>query len=308
MVAITCVLLFQIVLSLLLPWTLRRVAKIYDLDLTCGRPDLSLFSSDAGLWHVNVTQHGQPVANVDYCRADISILNLFRGRLVVQRLEADGVNLTVQRNADGGIPLLKGLLMAGPQPGAAPPPKTTNGKPTPIDLRPPVAIDALRLTHVKTHLIDKAVSPALDTEVQMNLRLSDLASPERPVKFSMELLPSAKNSPLLDSVVVEAENKKVSDSKSLDATFHASAFGLHPKMLEGYLSPLGLHVVANGLTLHGDGNIAISVIPTNPNSVTGSIDLTDLAIAADAQEAAVVHSISIALDSLGAGRLPSEKS
>jgi hypothetical protein len=290
----------QILLWCLLPWTLRRAAKFYDLDLTCDRPDLSLFNSDAGLWHVKVTQHGQPVASVDYCRADISILNLFRGKLIIQRLEADGVDLTVQRDADGTIPLLKGILFAGPQPGTAPVKKTPGAKPTPIDLRAPVAIDALVLTHVRTHFIDQAVKPALNTELQMNLRLTDLASPQRPAKFSMQLIPSPLSTPLLDSIVLEAGCKKINDSQSLSLYFNASARGLHPKLLEGYLSPLGVRVTADGIAMTARGTIDLNVIPTNPNALTGAINLNTLAITADEQPAATMKSVAINLDSLSA--------
>ena len=149
-------------------------------------------------------------------------------------VEADGVELTLQRNPDGTIPLLKRLL-SGPK---TPPPAKTQNKITKIDLAPPVTLDALRLSHVKTHVIDLAVSPSLDAEVEMNLRFSDLASPIRPAKLNVELLPS----PLMDSMVVNFEGRTT--SSTLDATFEMKALGLHPKLLAGYLSPFGVRPMA----------------------------------------------------------------
>ncbi len=214
--------IFRILLSLLLPWTIQRVARTYGLDCTFERADIYLTGGDAGLWHLKVKQidDGQTIAVADYCRADLSLLQLLRGRLVVQRLEADGWELTLHRNADGTIPLLKRLL-SGPQ--AAPSPKKAAGKPVLIDLTPPVAIDALRLTHVRSHIIDEAVSPALDVWVEMNFRFSDLASTVRPAKLNLELLPDA----LWDSVVLDAEG--TSTSKKLDAKFQFAAPGCIPR-------------------------------------------------------------------------------
>src|SRR5690242_2504890 len=72
---IAVVLIFRILLTLLLPWTVRRVANMYGLDCTFERADIYLTSGDAGLWHVKVKQldNNQTVAEADYCRADISL-------------------------------------------------------------------------------------------------------------------------------------------------------------------------------------------------------------------------------------------
>ena len=72
--------ILRVTLAIMLPWTLRRVANVYGLDITYERSDLYLTSGDAGLWHVKVTEvdNGQLIADVDYCRGDISSLNLLR--------------------------------------------------------------------------------------------------------------------------------------------------------------------------------------------------------------------------------------
>jgi hypothetical protein len=304
--AVSIVLLAQIALSFMLPWTLRRVARLYELDFECDRTDLNLFNSDAGLWHVKLThaKDGLPIASADYCRLDLSILNLMIGRLKIQRLETDGVDLTVQRNADGSIPLLEslafGIKQQGTNPVVAPArPATQPGSAPALDLRPPIGIDAFRLTHVKAHLIDNFVSPPLDTRILFNLRLTDVASTAQPTKFAFELLPSPQGNALMDSLVIEAASKKVNDAKSLDASFQLSARGLHPKLLAGYLAPLGIGVTADGMAASANGSISISVIPDRPQFVTGSISLTKLDATADNEPAASLQSVSIDIAAAG---------
>jgi hypothetical protein len=99
---------FRIALVIALPSVLRSVAGKYDLACTYERLDLTILGADAELWHLVVApkEGGEPFFHSEYCRADVSVLALFRGRLVVRRLEADGVDVLVER-PDGSLPLLK---------------------------------------------------------------------------------------------------------------------------------------------------------------------------------------------------------
>ncbi|MDB5334157.1 MAG: hypothetical protein JWP03_5308, partial [Phycisphaerales bacterium] len=290
--------LIRIAVALLLPTTLRQVAKSYGLDITYERSDMYLFNGDVGLWHVRVTPAGggEPILQAEYCRGDVSPLQLLRGRLVAERIEADGVELVVRRNADGTIPLLQTLL-AGQKPQATPAGSATKAPPQAVDLSPPVAIDALRLTHVRAHLNDRSVSPALQTDVDLNIGLWDLASPVRPTRFTMDVFADA----LLDSFQVEGQG--TSDGKVLDATFRASARGLHPAPLAGYLAPLGLRPRAGEIAMRMNGSIKTTVATGNPNAIQAVLKVENVAVTADGQDALTLKSLTVKADSIASGSI-----
>ncbi|HVR76469.1 MAG TPA: hypothetical protein VMT52_19220, partial [Planctomycetota bacterium] len=103
------IVIFRLSLPWLLPWTLKKIAADYDLDCKYDRLELSLLGGDAELWHLTVApkEGGAPFIHAEYCRADIATPHLLAGRVIVRRLEADGVDLLVERDEDGSIALLK---------------------------------------------------------------------------------------------------------------------------------------------------------------------------------------------------------
>ena len=139
-----------------------RRQYLHNLRCTYEKMDLYLIDGDVGIWHLKIEpkEGGAPLAQAEYCRGDISTLQLFRGQLHVQQLVADGVELNIERKADGSMPLLQRLL-AG-----APPAAPKNPGPTKIDLSAPLRIDAMRLIGMRAHIHDAAVSPPLDAQVQ----------------------------------------------------------------------------------------------------------------------------------------------
>ena len=99
-------------LRFLVPWAINRAANTYNLRCTYEKMDLYLIDGDVGIWHLKIEpkEGGAPLAQAEYCRGDISTLQLFRGQLHVQQLVADGVELNIERKADGSMPLLQRLL------------------------------------------------------------------------------------------------------------------------------------------------------------------------------------------------------
>src|SRR5436309_214582 len=87
----------RVILIFALPPVLRNVAGKYGLDCTYERIELYLLSSDVGIWHLSLKPKdgGPAIAQGEYCRADVSPLNLLRGRLLVHRVEADEFELNV---------------------------------------------------------------------------------------------------------------------------------------------------------------------------------------------------------------------
>ena len=112
---------------------LRKTAALYGLDCSYERFEFSALSGDAGMWHLTLTpkEGGEPVLQSEYVRGHISTWALFRGRLDVWRVEADGVDVNVDRTADGRLPLVDRFLGAGQAKPAATPKVASTGK---IDL------------------------------------------------------------------------------------------------------------------------------------------------------------------------------
>ena len=107
-------------------------------------------------------------------QGSISPLNLLRGRLVVYRAEVDGVDILIDREPDGTIPLLK-TLVSNKGNSAAPSPPAKTGT-APVKLEPPLRIDAIRLTHVNTKLRDRSVSPPFEAAIRTTVRVSKVGS------------------------------------------------------------------------------------------------------------------------------------
>jgi hypothetical protein len=270
----------RVFISLLLPTVMNKVAGGY--GMTCGydQMELNLLNGDAGIWGLRVQPKGggESILAADYCHGNISVLNLLRGRLDVWRAEADGVEINVDRTADGRIPLLD-RFVGGPSIAPAPAPAAPASTTKPIDLSSPLKVDALRLQHIRVHIKDQSVTPTFDTVLAMSLRLSDLGSPDRPARFEFDLSDNA----LLDSLEVTGEGR--SGGKTLDASMHMVARGVRLKPAAVYLQTLGIHPVADGLTFNTDGQIHTAPAANNADGFSGSIVLDHISATADLKEA-----------------------
>ncbi len=104
----------RLILLFTFPVVLRKVAAHDGFDCTLERTEIYLIDSDMGIWHLKITPKsgGDPLLSAEYCRADVSALNLLRGRLVIRRVEADGVEINVGRNEKGEFPALQSFLQS----------------------------------------------------------------------------------------------------------------------------------------------------------------------------------------------------
>ncbi len=274
----------RVAVNLAFPTVLAKVAGYYDLDCSYERLQLNVLGGDVGLWHLTVNPKtangaaidGGPLVHAEYVRGNIAPLKLLVGKLEVWRVEADGVELNVERTADGRIPALEKLLAARPAP--APAAKPAAG-PTQIDLTPPLRVDALRLQHVRARVRDRAVSPPFDGLVLVNLRVSDVGSTLRPARFELDV----SSDPILDSLAVEGEGR--SGGAALDARMTVRVKGLRPRAAAGYLEPLGMRPVANEISMRMNARLSTAAAadghpPTRPTS-----GASDLASAANASPA-----------------------
>jgi hypothetical protein len=278
-------------LNLLLPSVLRKVAAGYGLTCDYERVEVSLLSGDAGLWHLNFRPKtgGEPVFGFDYVRGNISLWSLLRGKLDVWRMEADGVNVLLERTADGRVPLLETLLANSAPP---PVPSTTSPADRTIDLTPPLKIDAFRLSHLKARLIDRSVTPAYDGTVTMDVRVSDVQSLARPITFAVDLW----SDPALDLLRIEGQGRAVRGT--VDADVKMLMRGLKPAELAAYLEPMGLRPAGGELSAEGAGKLHLQPATAPSGALSGSLALRDAAIWNDATEVSACDKIDIAADAI----------
>jgi hypothetical protein len=289
----------RVIIAVAFPTVLHRVAGLYDLVARYSRMELSLLDGDVGLWDLTVTPKsgGEPLMATEYCRADVSALNLLRGRLVVRRAELDGTQLAVTREADGRMPAVERLLagVGPPAPssggGSPPPPSAPSAR---LALDPPLRVDAVRVSRLRARWIDRGVAPPVDTELEMTLRLSDFGSTDRPTKLLIE----ATSPPLLDTLRIEGQAQTRGGGQSLDARVNVLVRGLHPRPAAGYLAPLGLRPVAESISLASAMTITARASTTRPSDVTGSVTMEKLLATIDGAEAAGVDRVAIDAESV----------
>lgn len=283
-------------LGLLLPMVLRKIASGYDLDCTYERSELMLLSGDAGLWHLAFAPKGggEPVLKLDYVRGNISVLSLLTGHLDVWRMEADGVKVLVERTADGKIPMLDKVLAvrADLLPAAAPGATTTPASNKPINLSPPLKLDAFRLSQVQVAFIDRTLSPPLETTLSMNMRVSDVQSTVRPISFSVDLWAD----PLLDQMRIDGTGQATAEA--VEASMRVQMYGLHPMPVAPYLRMLGIEPVAKSIALESTGKLTIKPAPNGAQALQGSLALGKIAVRADGQDAAVVDNVQFDVESV----------
>ncbi len=288
--------LIRLLVPLTLPMVLRKVAGIYGMNCEYDRLQLNLFSGDAGIWGLRFEfkDGGNPILATDYCHGNVSVLNLLRGRLDVWRVEADGVDVNIDRNEDGHIPLLDRFIAASGKsvPISATPTTKPATAPGEIDLSSPLKLDALRLNHIRVHIHDRGIKPAIDSELAMDLRLSDLGAPDRKARFEMDM----SIDPMLDNLKITGEGQ--SGGKNLEADFNVLVRGIRLKPAAAYLAPLGIVPIADGITLTAAGKIHTAAAANNLPGFTASVAFDHLAAIVDRKEAMALDHLRIDADQI----------
>ncbi|MBL7188814.1 MAG: DUF748 domain-containing protein [Phycisphaerae bacterium] len=179
---------------------------------------------------------------------------LLARRLVVRRVEIDGMDVNVTRRADGTFPQFRQLLRSLPTekseivgPDAETEPEFVLRDE--IDLTPPVKLDALRLQHVQITFRDESVSPVLESRLDVNVRLSDLGSEKRDTRFQVIL----SSPPVLDQLLVEGTGSSLGMDLIADTKLVLN--GLHLRPLKDYLATFGISPDADSLSLACSGQI-----------------------------------------------------
>jgi hypothetical protein len=237
-IILVAVVALRLALTLLMPPLMSKVASYYQLDCRYNRMQLSLLGGDMSIYGLRLTPRGgggsgEPLLAAEYVQASIAPWEVLRGRLVVYRLEADGLESLVERTPDGRIPLLEHFVTPQPSEKAT---VTAGTSTSDVDFTSPLRVDAFRLQHVRARFRDARVVPTVETAVSLDVRVSDLGVQGRPARFEINV--SAEN--LLDSLSITGQAN--GQGRNLDATLQFRMWGLHPRPTGGYLSDFGLRV------------------------------------------------------------------
>jgi uncharacterized protein involved in outer membrane biogenesis len=281
---------FRIILFFALYPVLAKVAEAYGFSATYDRQELTLLGGDVGLWGLRITPStgGEPVFSADYLRGNISTLALLEGRLWVRRAEVDGCEIVLERTADGHIPLLEHLVSSTP----APTPSTIPTGPLSLYFNPSLTVEAFRLQHVRTRILDERVQPTFDATVATDVRVSDFGIRGVPTNFEIDTW----SDPALDLLRIVGQSR--ANGQNLTAYATVTMRGLHPKTLAGYLTPLGIRAVGSNLTasLYATLDVHPAVSPDVGMSLAVSVQ--NIGLWSDEQPAISVGDFSFSADAV----------
>jgi len=97
---------------------------------------------------------------------------------------------------------------------------------------------------------DESLSPALESRLDMNVRLSDLGSEKRKTRFQVII----SSPPVLNQLVVEGAGSSL--GMDLLADMKIAVNGLHTQSLKDYLATIGISPEAESLTFSCNGQIS----------------------------------------------------
>ncbi len=301
---IICAFAIRALVPLLLPTVMRKVASSYGLTVDYDRLDFSMLGGDVGLWNLRFTptEGGEPILKIGYCRGSVETLGLLQGRLDVDRAEAENAEVTVERLADGTIPLITRFLP--PSPADAATNSNAATQPTNIPLEPPLTVKALRLQQARAKLVDRAVSPTTELHLVLNLILSDIGSADLPTRFSIQL-----NSPeVLGALYVDGSATARNNLVNADLDVRMIGLNLHP--LRSYLAAFGVTPTAADLSAQAKGRLTMTpaggaaVQPGQPiTAVAVKLDLHDINLTTDSLHAAAVRKVTVDVPTAAPGEV-----
>lgn len=209
------------------------------------------------LWHTAGDEH-EPILELEYASVDVAVLELFRGNLIVRRVESDGLDLHLTRDEFARwnvAPVIQPFLTKNAQTAADEPVASREELSGPASFDLPFVIEALRGTHLRLHLDDALADPPLDTTVTALVRLTDLGDKDRMTKLSI----AAAGPQVLD--VFELESTAEISGPEVDASVVLRMRGLRPGPLAGYLELVGVTPTAE--RIDADARFDVDALATD---------------------------------------------
>ncbi|MFT5050678.1 MAG: hypothetical protein ACI8QZ_002080 [Chlamydiales bacterium] len=272
--------LVRVTLWLWLPSAMEAAVSVFGVRCEYEDFDLSLLGADIELRHLELWDDAReadsPLAHVEYARLDIDVSSLLLFDLRVHRMEVDGVDVVLERDAGGSwlLPDLDFSTVAQPESGAPQP--VANSEAKAWDLNVPIRIDAIRGQDIRLRVVDPITH--VDRRIDMRMRVSDIGHGTRPLRIELH----AACQDLIDGLTVEIEGRAEPRNAHLDLRF--AARGIRTGPVAGLLEELGLRPVARtldaGMTmrmdLHSDADRAL---------LEGGFDMHDLLVTVDGTRA-----------------------
>ncbi len=301
-VALLLVLVLRAVIALFLPSILERVASAYGIRLEVGDVDISFLGGTIAIWHASLVPLDQardrdvaiPIEerwlDLEYAYLDVDVSALLGGDVRVHRVEIDGLDAIVSRDADGTFNWA--TLFA---PSDDPEPDEEAGAPEesgPLVFDAPLDLSAARLQHVRVTFADDAVDPPVRTQVDLQARLSDLGSKEREARLDVSL--TAED--VIESFRVTAEVR--GEGERVDAKAGLRAAGLHPRAIKPYLEWIGIAIDADELAARLDLTFTRTPAADGAHRLAATIE--DVLVQADLGRDVGIAALRLDVDSLGA--------
>ena len=298
-IAVLLAVVMRLALPLVLPSIVRNLAGRKGLEVSWEKLDLSLLGGSLELWHLDARWKapegqeegsGDAIAQLEYVTVDADVSALFTGDLKVHRVEADGIDLFLEREADGTWALSR--LAGEPAPVEAEPreeerPPDAEPESGLIDFALPLEIAAVRLQHLRVSLSD-ASQPEQDPVVlDLSARVSDLGCEDRPARLQV----LAHSAQVLD--VLRVEGEVVAAGPTLDAELEVEVGGLRPGPLEGLLTEVGLRPVAEALSCSMTTQVGVEVESLEASSASASASIQNVVLRADLEEAVALDDLQI---------------
>jgi hypothetical protein len=279
-------LVLRLALPFAVPVVLDRIAAAHGLTATYRDLELSILGGEVALYRLQVAARpaeGEapppPYLDLEQAVVDVDMSALWTGTLHVHRVEVDGADLLLERDADGSWVLARHFAGgAAPAEAPAPEPAPPGEAQEPLDLSSPLWVDAIRAQHVRARVIDRAATPAVDTWIEASVRISDVGAPDRATRVEVV----AQGPDLLDRFAllgtVEAQRDR------LQASFDLDVDGAHPQSAAQWLAALGITPAARALEAHAHLAIDAAPAPGEPTALRAETRLERVRLLADAHE------------------------
>lgn len=302
-VVVVLLLVIRASLPWLVPFAAKKAGDPLGLDVQLADFTLSVFKGDVSigglLVHAKPDQGvstTEPLVALRRLSADIGMRDLVDGVVRVRFVEVDGLEVGVERRADGSLALPKAMTEK-PQDA---PSTTTVAEPTaeepapepegPLDFTLPVQVDRVSVSNLRARVRDGAVLPPLDRTLELDLDLSDLGVPGKPFSFELRAAIPA----LIDAFRIGIDGSIEGPRASARVDVQLDGLALAP--LEPYLKDAGVEALASQLDFDVTIDAAVDATSRPANELGATLQVDGLALRSDLAEAFAIDRLEVQID------------